>query len=264
MAAKPSNSMNLSGAIGIVTWDGTSSMSSTGLTQYSVLTGGSTANAFNQIAPSTAGQLFTSAGATSQPTWTTSTYPGTNAINTLLYASSANVMGALATANSGVLATSASGVPSISTTPTVTSITFGSGSPLSIYTTGGTWTPAWSRTSLSTTYDNQLGYYTKVGNICAISCFLQVNDVSNAGSGNLTFTGLPFTVNASTDANMAFAVGETNIAFPSSTTYVAVDAVTNAATGRVFANVATTGAVSQAITLVSSNYIEFSGSYLTV
>lgn len=47
---------------------------------------------------------------------TTSTYPNTNAINTLLYASSANVMSALTTANSGVLATSSSGVPSIDTT----------------------------------------------------------------------------------------------------------------------------------------------------
>jgi hypothetical protein len=46
----------------------------------------------------------------------TSTYPNTNAVNTLLYASSANVMAALATANSGVLTTDASGVPSIDTT----------------------------------------------------------------------------------------------------------------------------------------------------
>jgi len=47
---------------------------------------------------------------------TTSTYPNTNAVNTLLYASSANAMAALATANSGVLTTSSSGVPSIDTT----------------------------------------------------------------------------------------------------------------------------------------------------
>ena len=64
---------------------------------------------------------------------TTSTYPNTNAINTLLYASAANVMSALATANSGVLTTDSSGVPSISSTLpafTTSSITF---SP----TTGG-------------------------------------------------------------------------------------------------------------------------------
>ena len=44
---------------------------------------------------------------------TTSTYPNTNAVSTLLYASSSNVMGALATANNGLLVTSNSGVPSI-------------------------------------------------------------------------------------------------------------------------------------------------------
>lgn len=49
------------------------------------------------------------------------TYPTTTAINTLLYASAANVESALATANSGVLITSASGVPSISSTlPSIT------------------------------------------------------------------------------------------------------------------------------------------------
>jgi hypothetical protein len=47
---------------------------------------------------------------------TTSTYPNTNAINTLLYASSANTMAALATANNGVLITSGAGAPSISST----------------------------------------------------------------------------------------------------------------------------------------------------
>lgn len=47
---------------------------------------------------------------------TTSTYPNTNAVSTLLYASSANVMSALATANSGVLSTNSTGVPSIDTT----------------------------------------------------------------------------------------------------------------------------------------------------
>ena len=55
-------------------------------------------------------------GASTTPAWSTTTYPATNAINTLLYASSANTMSALATANNGVLVTSAGGVPSIGTT----------------------------------------------------------------------------------------------------------------------------------------------------
>ena len=59
----------------------------------------------------TSGQLFQSAGI-GEPGWTTSTYPSTNAINTILYASSANTMAALATGNNGVLITSNTGVPS--------------------------------------------------------------------------------------------------------------------------------------------------------
>jgi hypothetical protein len=51
-------------------------------------------------------------GTAGETNWSTSTYPATNAVNTLLYASSANVMGALATANNGVLITSNSGAPS--------------------------------------------------------------------------------------------------------------------------------------------------------
>ena len=46
--------------------------------------------------------------------YTTATYPTTTTVSTLLYSSSANVISALATANSGILVTSATGVPSIS------------------------------------------------------------------------------------------------------------------------------------------------------
>jgi hypothetical protein len=64
---------------------------------------------------STALQMLQS-GANATPSWSTSTYPATNAINTLLYASAANVMSALATANSSVLVTNGTGVPTLSTT----------------------------------------------------------------------------------------------------------------------------------------------------
>lgn len=98
----------------------------------------------------TAGQMLQS-GATAAPVWSTSTYPVTNAVNTLLYASSANTMAALATANSGVLVTSAGGVPSISSTlpsgltipgyqasltaPPITQVI------VQIFTSNGTYTP---------------------------------------------------------------------------------------------------------------------------
>ncbi len=89
----------------------------TTFTAYGALTAGTTATgAFQVVTPGAAGTIFQSGGASALPTWSTSTYPATNAINTLLYASAANVMSALTTGNNGILITSAGGVPSISTT----------------------------------------------------------------------------------------------------------------------------------------------------
>ncbi len=83
-------------------------------TAYGVICGGTTATvAFQNAGAGTSGQLLQSGGASALPAYTTSTYPATNAANTLLYASSANTMAALATADNGVLITSAAGVPSI-------------------------------------------------------------------------------------------------------------------------------------------------------
>jgi hypothetical protein len=107
------------------------------VTQYDVLVGGA-AGAIASVGPGSSGQILQSGGSSANPAYstatypatatgtgtllradgtnwsaTTSTYPNTNAINTLLYASSANVMSALSTANNGVLITSATGVPSL-------------------------------------------------------------------------------------------------------------------------------------------------------
>lgn len=59
----------------------------------------------------TAGQLLQS-GAAAAPTWSTTTYPSNNAINTLLYASANNTMSALAASPNGVLISNNSSVPS--------------------------------------------------------------------------------------------------------------------------------------------------------
>lgn len=96
----------------------------------------------------TAGQLLQS-GSSSAPNWTTTTYPSTNAINTIMYASSSNVLGSISAANSSVLITSSTGVPSMSgalangqliigstgATPVVANLTAGSG--ISISNTAG-------------------------------------------------------------------------------------------------------------------------------
>lgn len=105
-------------------------------TAHGVLIGEGTSSIV-ALAAGTSGQVLQSGGAASDPAYststypstatgtgtilradgtnwtaTTSTYPNTNAVSTLLYASSSNVMSALATSNNGVLITSASGVPS--------------------------------------------------------------------------------------------------------------------------------------------------------
>jgi len=61
--------------------------------------------------PGTTGNILQS-NAAAAPSFSTTTYPSTNAINTLLYASSANVMAVITAANNGTLITSATGVPS--------------------------------------------------------------------------------------------------------------------------------------------------------
>lgn len=65
-----------------------------------------------RLALGTVGKILRSDG--TDLVYTTATYPTTTAISTLLYSSAANVISALATANSGILVTSATGVPSIS------------------------------------------------------------------------------------------------------------------------------------------------------
>lgn len=108
----------------------------------------------------TAGQIIRS-GASAAPTWSTSTYPATNAVSTLLYASSANVMAALATANSAVLVTNSSGVPAWSgtmtngqliigsTTATPTAATLTAGSGVTITNAAGSITISASTSGLS-------------------------------------------------------------------------------------------------------------------
>lgn len=66
--------------------------------------------------------------------YTTTTYPNTNAINTIMFASSANILGVIAAANSGVLVSSGSGVPSMLAAGTT-------GQVLQASTAG---TPSWS------------------------------------------------------------------------------------------------------------------------
>ena len=64
----------------------------------------------------------------------------------------------------------------------------------------GTWTPTWDAPNQSSTtfgLNHQHGYYTKIGNLVHVTCYLQgFADANNGGGSNddLAITGLPFTV----------------------------------------------------------------------
>ena len=60
----------------------------------------------------------------------------------------------------------------------------------------GTWTPAYGGSSVSpsgVTYDNQTGYYTKIGNTVVCHFVIGTDSISSIGSGSLYINGLPFT-----------------------------------------------------------------------
>lgn len=89
----------------------------TSFTAYAPIVGGTTTTgSLQSITLGAAGTLFQSAGVGALPGFTTTTYPTTNAINTIMFASSANVLGVITPVNNAVLISSAGGIPSMSTT----------------------------------------------------------------------------------------------------------------------------------------------------
>jgi hypothetical protein len=160
----------------------------------------------------TAGQLLLS-GSSATPSWSTSTYPSTNAANTLLYASSANTMAALATSNNSVLVTNGSGVPSLSTTlpniaigtPTSGTLTSCTGLPLTTGVTGvlpvangGT------NSSTGTPISKAWGNFTWNGSAIVINKSFNVTSITRSAAGSYTVN---FTSNMA-DANYSVTTGQ--------------------------------------------------------
>ena len=71
----------------------------------------------------------------------------------------------------------------------------------------GTWSPSYAPTSGSfttMTYNNQEGYYTKIGDLVYINCLISTsNSNPSGGSGDLSISGLPFACGASEDHSLA-------------------------------------------------------------
>ena len=60
----------------------------------------------------------------------------------------------------------------------------------------GTWTPSFAASggTLSVSYHEQVGAYTKVGNVVTVTAWLRTSSVSGGGNYHLYVSGLPFTV----------------------------------------------------------------------
>lgn len=130
------NKILLSGASTSPTWSTSTIPSSAGVTANKVLLSDGTNYVLSSVtfpnAAATAGKVIRSDGSN----WaaSTSTFSDTYSVSTILYASSANTVAGLATANSGVLVTSSGGVPSIAT-DIPTAVTIGGAA---VYRAGGT------------------------------------------------------------------------------------------------------------------------------
>jgi hypothetical protein len=136
----------------------------------------------------TAQQLLLS-GASTTPQWSTTTYPLTNAVSTLLYASSANVMAALATANSAHLVTNSTGVPVWSATMTNGQLIIGStgATPSAATLTAGTGVSITNGAASITI--NAIGGGTTTASIAGTTQTAAINTryiVANAGQTTIT------------------------------------------------------------------------------
>lgn len=88
--------------------------------------------------------------------------------------------------------------------------------------TTGTWTPAiaFGGASSGVTYLVQSGYYTQIGNVVFINCYIQLNS-SGSSTGNATIKGLPVSTGAN-GVNNAVLPFQSAVGFDSPYTTVAL------------------------------------------
>lgn len=120
---------------------------------------------------------------------TTATYPSTTTVSQILYSSSSNVVGGLATANNAVLQTNSSGVPSLSALQTY-SPTIGDGT-----------------NNFTTSSAN--GFFYRVGALTFVNINIAWTNKGSASAGSALMLSLPITSGASPGSN-TFSLGFIN------------------------------------------------------
>lgn len=159
-----------------------------------------------------------------------STFANTSALITTGTTATGAVQNVASVATGQVLTSAGtSTLPAWSATPTVTSITFGAGNALNTYTVG-TFTPTavGGSSAGTTTYSEQDGYFTQIGNLMHILCF--VNASAATGTGDLTIGGFPATVKNQTRGNFMGAITISGLAAPAGTLSIAGQAQINTTT----------------------------------
>lgn len=133
------------------------------------------------------------------------------------------------------LGTTSTGNVSIGNTTGTTSIQFGTGSALSTFVDWTSWTPTLvgASTAGSTTYTNQDGIYSRIGNIVHIQFRLVISAMT--GTGDMLIGGLPFTVN---NSNASIAAGAIvfigTIAWPTGASSIAIYPINGSTTAKIY------------------------------
>ena len=160
----------------------------------SIAKGGTNQTAFTSPAASVNGLVWFDG--TSFQNDSTTSHVGYNASTNVFYANTPTFSGdtTLATGNL-VIGTSGKGIDFSATAGTGTS------ELLADYEEG-TWQPTLAGSTTTGNYvyhsGGRDGHYTKIGDMVYITCIIYIQSVSTAAAGNLSITGLPFTVKNTT------------------------------------------------------------------
>jgi hypothetical protein len=173
--------------------------------------------------------------------FTGTAFTGTAATNhaVLVGGSTSSTLTNLSVGATGTVLQGATGAdPAFTATPSVTSITLSGGTALNNYTEG-TFTPTLVGGSVAgtTTYGNQQGYYTRIGNLVFVQARISLSAAT--GTGDITLGGLPFTIKNQTNGYVAGGVyfgGGASWPFPIGTTSLTVLGVLNTTTAVIFAS----------------------------